>query len=96
MLLPICQGGRSCHRYGLDGSEWDEQPNTNLFSITGDGSVHGDAYDDGGFYKSIGVHKFTYVESNVPSAISFGNGVYKTVEKDGLKACDKTIVPSVR
>ncbi len=78
---------------GLDGSEWDEQPNTNLFSITGDGSVHGDAYDDGGFYKSIGVHKFTYVESNVPSAISFGNGVYKTVEKDGLKACDKTIVP---
>ncbi len=78
---------------GLDGSEWDEQPNTNLFSITGDGSVNGDAYDDGGFYKSIGVHKFTYVESNVPSAISFGNGVYKTVEKDGLKACDKTIVP---
>ena len=78
---------------GLDGSEWDQQPNTNLFSITGDGSVNGDAYDDGGFYKSIGVHKFTYVESNVPSAISFGNGVYKTVEKDGLKACDKTIVP---
>ncbi len=78
---------------GLDGSEWDQQPNTNLFSITGDGSVNGDAYDDGGFYKSIGVHKFTYVESNVPSAISFGNGVYKTVEKDGLKPCDKTIVP---
>ncbi len=78
---------------GLDGSEWCEQPNTNLFSTTGDCTPNGPAYGDGGFYKAIGATKISYVESNVSAAIQQGNSVYESIKRDGLHACDKTIVP---
>jgi branched-chain amino acid transport system substrate-binding protein len=78
---------------GLDGSEWCQQPNTNLFSTTGDCSTQTVAYGDGGFYKAIGATKLSYVESNVQAAINEGNQVYASVKRDGLSACDKTIVP---
>ncbi|MGP0029402.1 MAG: ABC transporter substrate-binding protein [Acidimicrobiales bacterium] len=77
----------------LDGPEWYEQPNTNLFSTTGNATANGPAYGDGGFWKAIGATKISYVESNVAAAISEGNGVYDSIAKDGLHACDKTIVP---
>jgi branched-chain amino acid transport system substrate-binding protein len=78
----------------LDGPEWNEQPNTNLFSFTGNGSPSGSAsYSDGGFWKAIGAKKITYLESNVPAAITEGNSVYASIASDGLHACDKTIVP---
>lgn len=77
----------------LDGPEWGQQPNTNLFSFTGNqGPANGPAYGDGGFWKAIGAKKISYVESNVPSAIAFGDSVYKSIKRDGLKACAKTIV----
>jgi branched-chain amino acid transport system substrate-binding protein len=78
---------------GLDGSEWCEQPDTNMFSTTGDCTANGPAYGDGGFYKAIGATKLSYVESNVQAAITEGNSVYEAVKRDGLSACDKTIVP---
>jgi branched-chain amino acid transport system substrate-binding protein len=78
---------------GLDGPEWCRQPNTNLFSTTGDCSTNSVAYGDGGFYKAIGATKISYVESNVQAAISQGNSVYESIKRDGLHACDKTIVP---
>lgn len=79
---------------GLDGPEWCEQPNTNLFSTTGDCQPNSSAaYSDGGFFKAIGATKISYVESNVAAAISEGNQVYESVKRDGLSACDKTIVP---
>lgn len=87
------QAGIPVTGVGLDGSEWCEQPNTNLFSTTGDCTPNGPAYGDGGFYKAIGATKLSYVESNVSAAISEGNEVYESVKRDGLQACDKTIVP---
>jgi len=77
----------------LDGPEWFQHPNTNLFSFTGNGTANGAAYGDGGFWKAIGAHKISYVETNLPAAISEGNSVYQSIQKDGLKACDKTVVP---
>ena len=77
----------------LDGPEWYQQPNTNLFSFTGNGTASGPPYGDGGFWKAIGAHKISYVESNVPAAITEGESVYKSIADDGLQACDKTIVP---
>lgn len=77
----------------LDGPEWYEQPNTNLFSFTGNGTEAGEAYGDGGFFKAIGATKFSYVESNISAAISEGDSVYDSIARDGFKACDKTIVP---
>jgi branched-chain amino acid transport system substrate-binding protein len=79
---------------GLDGPEWCEQPNTNLFSTTGDCTPNSSAaYGDGGFFKAIGATKISYVESNVSAAISEGDQVYESIKRDGLQACDKTIVP---
>ena len=61
---------------------------------TGNGTpTGGPVYSDGGFYKAIGATKISYVESNVSAAITQGNGVYDSIKRDGLQACDKTIVP---
>jgi branched-chain amino acid transport system substrate-binding protein len=87
------QSGIPVTGVGLDGPEWCEQPNTNLFSTTGDCAPNGPAYGDGGFWKAIGASKITYVESNVSAAITMGDSVYQSIKRDGLKACDKTIVP---
>lgn len=89
----LAQAGIPVTGLGLDGPEWSEQPNTNLFSTTGNSSQHGPAYGDGGFYKAIGAHKISYVESNVSAAILQGDSVYQSIKRDGLQACDKTIVP---
>ncbi|HLN18064.1 MAG TPA: ABC transporter substrate-binding protein [Acidimicrobiales bacterium] len=78
----------------LDGPEWFEQPNTNMFSTLGNGTpTGGPVYSDGGFYKALGSKKISYVEANASAAITEGNGVYLSIKRDGLQACDKTIVP---
>jgi branched-chain amino acid transport system substrate-binding protein len=77
----------------LDGPEWCEQPNTNLFDIDGNCNPKEPAYTDGGFWKSIGAKKISYVESNTPSSISAGVDAYTAIAKDGLSACDQTVVP---
>jgi branched-chain amino acid transport system substrate-binding protein len=89
----LAQAGIPVTGSSLDGPEWYQQPNTNLFSFTGNGTASGPAYGDGGFWKAIGASKISYVESNVPAAISEGNSVYDSIESDGLHPCDKTIVP---
>jgi branched-chain amino acid transport system substrate-binding protein len=89
----LAQAGIPVTGLSLDGPEWSEQPNTNLFSTTGNSAPNGPAYGDGGFYKAIGATKISYVESNVSAAITQGNSVYDSIKRDGLQACDKTIVP---
>jgi len=89
----LAQEGIPVTGVSLDGPEWYQQPNTNLFSTTGNASANGPAYGDGGFYKAIGATKISYVESNVSAAIQQGNSVYESIKRDGLQACDKTIVP---
>ena len=77
----------------LDGPEWCEQPNTNLFDVEGNCSPKEPAYTDGGFWKSIGTKKLSIVESNTPSSISAGVDTYTAIAKDGLQSCDQTVVP---
>ena len=78
----------------LDGPEWFEQPNTNMFSVEGNGTpTGGPVYSDGGFFKAIGAKKISYVEADAAAAITEGNGVYESIKRDGLQGCDKTIVP---
>src|ERR1700728_2975756 len=77
----------------LDGPECYEQPNTTRFEINGNDSPKEPAYTDGGFWKSIGAKKISYVESNTPSSISAGVDTYDAIAKDGLQACDQTVVP---
>jgi len=77
----------------LDGPEWYKQPNTNLFNVSGNASPSEPAYTDGGFWKSIGASKISYVESNTPSSISAGVDAYTGIAKAGLSACDQTVVP---
>lgn len=78
----------------LDGPEWFEQPNTNMFSVEGNATpTGGPIYSDGGFYKALGSKKISYVEADAAAAITEGNGVYESIKRDGLQACDKTIVP---
>jgi branched-chain amino acid transport system substrate-binding protein len=89
----LAQTGVPATGVSLDGPEWFQHPNTNLFSFTGNGTASGPAYGDGGFWKAIGAKKISYVESNSPSAISMGNSVYASIARDGLQACDKTVVP---
>jgi branched-chain amino acid transport system substrate-binding protein len=89
----LAQAGIPVTGSSLDGPEWFEQPNTNLFSVNGNGTAGGSFYADGGFWKAIGAHKISYVESNTPSAISEGTATYESIQMDGLQACDKTVVP---
>jgi branched-chain amino acid transport system substrate-binding protein len=88
------QAGIPVTGVGLDGPEWGEQPNTNLFDVLGNSApAGGPVYSDGGFWKAIGAHKISYVEANAQAAIQEGDGVYQSILRDGLKPCDKTIVP---
>ncbi len=89
----LAQAGIPVTGVALDGPEWYQKPNTNLFSTTGNAAASGPAYGDGGFYKAIGATKISYVESNVSAAINQGKSVYDSIARDGLHACDKTIVP---
>jgi branched-chain amino acid transport system substrate-binding protein len=88
------QGGIPVTGIPLDGPEWFEQPNTNMFSVEGNGTpAGGPVYSDGGFWKAIGAKKISYVEANAAAAITYGDGVYESIKRDGLQPCDKTIVP---
>jgi len=87
------QNGIPATGQSLDGPEWCEQPNTNLFDVDGNCNPKEPAYTDGGFWKSIGAKKISYVESNTPSSISAGVDAYTAIAKDGLSACDQTVVP---
>ena len=53
----------------LDGPEWYQQPNTNMFNIEGTNSPHYPSFtSQGEFYKSLGVSKISFVASNTPSS----------------------------
>src|SRR3984957_20951549 len=74
--------------YEVDGPEWNEQPNTNMFPFEGTAAVKGPAYTDGGFWKATGATKISFIASNTPSSTA-GIGPFEAAMKaDGLSACD--------
>ncbi len=78
----------------LDGPEWYTQPNTNMFNIEGAGSPHYPAYTAQGlFYKSLGVHKISFVASNTPSSTRGIDQAIKSAQAAGLGTCADAVVP---
>ncbi len=87
------QAGIPVLGYAVDGPEWFTEPYTNMFSFSGSGAAKGPAYTDGGFWKSIGASKVSFIASNTPSSTS-GIGPFEAAMKaEGLSVCDNTIVP---
>jgi branched-chain amino acid transport system substrate-binding protein len=81
-----------------DGTEWGEQPNTNMFSVSGtlttpiNGRTYG--YNDAeAALKAIGVTKLATVTANVPSAINAANGIFAAAKPLGISECLNDIVP---
>ena len=65
-----------------------------MFCADGNGTPNGGpAYGDGGFYKAIGATKISYVEATSRPPSPKGTGSTSRIKRDGLQACDKTIVP---
>jgi branched-chain amino acid transport system substrate-binding protein len=83
----------------IDGPEWGQQPNTNMFSVTGVGStpINGNYYTyntTAEFLKDIGVTKLGQVVYNITSAISAANAVFSTAKQLGISDCyDNTSIP---
>jgi branched-chain amino acid transport system substrate-binding protein len=77
----------------LDGPEWYQQPNTNMFNVTGNDSPSEPGYTDGGFWKSIGAKKISFIASNTPSSTRGINPFNLALKQEGLQSCDNTIVP---
>jgi branched-chain amino acid transport system substrate-binding protein len=77
----------------LDGPEWYEQPNTNMFNISGNDSPDEPGYTDGGFWKSVGATKISFIASNTPSSTRGINPFKAVMKADGLSVCDDDIVP---
>ncbi len=88
------QAGVPVLGYPVDGPEWDEQPNTNMFAFSGDASATEPAYTyPGAFYKSIGAKKISFIASNTPSSTRGITDNVDAVKAVGLTTCDDTVVP---
>jgi branched-chain amino acid transport system substrate-binding protein len=77
----------------LDGPEWYEQPNTNMFNITGNDSPSEPGYTDGGFWKATGATKISFIASNTPSSTRGTNPFIADMKADGLSVCDNYVTP---
>ncbi len=79
----------------VDGPEWYEQPNTNMFAIEGSncgGTCESD-FNDGALFKELGAKKVSFVASNTPSSTSGIAPFVQSMKADGLSVCDNTVVP---
>jgi branched-chain amino acid transport system substrate-binding protein len=82
----------------LDGPEWGEQPNTNMFSVTGIPTtpINGYTYtysSTGPELKALGVTKLAQVVFNAPSAINAANSTFATAKSAGISKCLDSLVP---
>jgi branched-chain amino acid transport system substrate-binding protein len=82
----------------LDGPEWGEQPNTNMFSVTGIPTtpINGHLYtysSTGPELKALGVTKLAQVVFNAPSAINAANSIFATAKSAGISKCLDSLVP---
>jgi branched-chain amino acid transport system substrate-binding protein len=87
------QAGIPVLGYAVDGPEWYEQPNTNMFAFSGDSATKVPGYTDGGFWKETGATKISFVASNTPSSTAGIDPFAADMKAEGLSGCDNTIVP---
>jgi branched-chain amino acid transport system substrate-binding protein len=91
---PLQQQGIPVTGSSLDGPEWYQQPNTNMFNIEGTSSPLYPAYaTEGQFWKSIGVTKVSLVASDTPSSTSAVASSKASILAAGLQTCADTVVP---
>jgi branched-chain amino acid transport system substrate-binding protein len=81
-----------------DGPEWGQQPNTNMFSVTGtlETPIDGKTYsynDEEAVLKAVGMTKLATVTANVPSAIDAADGLFAAGKTVGISECLNDIVP---
>ncbi len=83
----------------IDGPEWGEQPNTNMFSVTPPSPtpINGVYYsytDTAKFLKAIGVTKLAGAVYNIQSAIQSMSSLFQTGQSVGIQNCyENTTVP---
>ena len=80
----------------VDGPEWAQQPNTNMFSVSvpDDGPIAGVNYtytNIAKFMKSLGITKLAGIGINVESAIQATNDASYAASLEGIKTCYKDI-----
>jgi branched-chain amino acid transport system substrate-binding protein len=82
----------------VDGPEWGQQPNTNMFSVIGipETPINGYLYtynSNGAELKALGITKLAQVVFNAPSAINAANSYFAAAESDGISKCLDALVP---
>src|SRR5580698_8944630 len=82
----------------LDGPEWGQQPNTNMFSVIGIPTtpINGYTYtysSTGPQLKALGVNKLAQIVFNTPSAIQAANTFFDTAKSSGVSKCLDSLVP---
>ncbi len=82
----------------IDGPEWGQQPNSNMFSVSGttttpiDGKTYG--YNNSEeFFKQMGVTKLAQVVYNISSAITAANGIFAAAKPLGISDCLDSVIP---
>jgi branched-chain amino acid transport system substrate-binding protein len=84
----------------VDGPEWGEQPNTNMFAIADLYSTtpfNGYYYTyntTGPTFKALGVTKLAQVVFNIPSAINAANTIFAQAKAAGVSTCLDALLPS--
>jgi branched-chain amino acid transport system substrate-binding protein len=76
----------------IDGPEWGEVPNDNMFSVSVPVStpIGGKFYtynDEAKFLKMVGVHKVAGLAFDIQSAIQANSSTFQTAEKLGISIC---------
>jgi branched-chain amino acid transport system substrate-binding protein len=82
----------------LDGPEWGQQPNTNMFSVIGIPTtpINGYTYtysSTGPQLTALGVTKLAQVVFNAPSAIQAAQTIFATAKTSGISDCLDSLVP---
>ncbi len=82
----------------LDGPEWCQQPNTNMFSVSGCQTTPFNGYfytysNTGPQLKALGITKLAQVVFNAPSAISAASNIFATAKSAGISKCLDALVP---
>lgn len=76
----------------IDGPEWGQQPNVNMFSVSVPVStpIGGKFYaysDEAKFLQMVGVHKVAGLAFDIQSAIQANSSTFQTAQKLGISVC---------
>lgn len=82
----------------IDGPEWGQQPNSNMFSVSGttttpiNGKIYG--YNESEeFLKQEGGTRLAQLVYNISSAITAANGIFAAAKPLGIGKCLESIIP---